>query len=203
LESLNLEQAMKPFKSLFEPQNPNRTSLQVVASTIGPSSQRLNLRLFNVIKDLAVIKSWLNDGDHVSNWDAKPSSTTILRYSNLLKKHRSQSFMILRDRIPVVQLDLALDSVPFSNDAFILSLEDATIGYLFVPNHRYPDIFIQSLELLLNYYATFTSTGIIYLKIPGNQTTIVKSAAVAGFTERALPIATDQNFFMQHNPKSY
>src|SRR5579863_5223053 len=137
---------MKPFLELFEPRTPEEGSLKPLIESRGRDGVTIvRLRLFNVIADLSFVKPWLRNVEKRTNWNGNGVQAPILRYDKFLKGYYNQSFMVTIQGKPEVQLDISLTRG-----------ENAGITYLYIWQHRNPEIFLHALEILAAYFYTYS-----------------------------------------------
>lgn len=161
---------MQPLSPLLQPQVAGHTALNpLMQSVVG--EELYTLRLFNIISDLAIVKSWMSDPEKRTNWELPPDFPTIFRYYALLESPQAQSFMILQHKIQRVQLDLRHGAAGLSVD------------YLYTSQHRGPNHFGRALDLLNRYIDGFDPMQKRLLSVPTRSTDTVKEAAGAAFIQ--------------------
>ncbi len=128
-------------------------------------SCQLQLRFFSIIEDIALVYNWINKPKILSCGHIRPYQQHMLKYyKTILDSSDSQSFMVIRDNVGVVQFDILLARTDHHTSGLTASPYDIILRYL--ADYRVSQtLFSHSLHLCLSHIFSFSGDFNVYIKL--------------------------------------
>lgn len=159
---------MKPLSGLFKP-IPFLMKYPVLHERyFSDDMYTLQLRPYSIMEDTSTIYTWINKPRLLCSGHLKSYQRNMLKYyKNILDSSDSQTFMILKDAVPVCQVDVLQAAAEPLHSGLQKSTHDISLRYL--ADFRTPSIlFRNAIHLCLDYIFSFSEDPAVFTSMPSS-----------------------------------